>query len=498
MSSSPSIPFPTLSPPQAQTEADSTTPDSVLPDKTGTQDDEPRVDPAPDPESTRILDEATQIYESTSAEQDELRASLGKLIDLCRTLTSRLSTLEPQITELQTTLTLTQSNLTLSLANTEMLEDALRTNAHTRDVGWRRSDSTVRRPVTSSMSYPSSSSVAGIGGDGQANIVVHAPTPVNGTTTPTPNESRFFKFRFGSKTPSPTTPAYPHAQPAHLASASLPSLGLPLEEETRARDDLSAKQESLRRKTSELEAMHTDLSAKEEKLKAKEEELRVREEGIKEAKAREKELEEVKALLEAEKKAGKELEKEKSRVEEEIETLTQSLFEEMVADERRRAAEVEALLKETEEERDAVRGAMRVVEGENGRLRELSAGSRVSEDSPRPAPPLARPPTPPSPTPEANKAIVKVTQEEADETVALTQDEVDPTIQPVEDAPASPPVNGVTDDSTEDLSVEAPPLPTSSPDPWKSQAQIAGSLPRTPPRVHALPTETSPWAEGRA
>lgn len=210
-----------------------------------------------------------------------------------------------------------------------MLEDALRTNAHTRDVGWRRSDSTVRRPIASSISHPPSSSDAGSTRDDQTKIVVHAPTPVSGTTTPTSNESRFFKFRFGAKTPSPTTPAYPHAQPVHLASASLPSLGLPLDEDTRARDELSAKQESLRRKGSELEAMHADLSVKEDKLKAREEELRVREEGIKEAKAREKELEEVKALLEAERKAAKELEKEKARVEEEIETLTQSLFEEV-------------------------------------------------------------------------------------------------------------------------------------------------------------------------
>lgn len=214
-----------------------------------------------------------------------------------------------------------------------MLEDALRTNAHTRDVGWRRSDSTVRRPVASSISYPSSSSVGGVGGEDQTKIVVHAPSPASGTTTPTPNESRFFKFRFGSKTPSPTSPAYPHAQPVHLASASLPSLGLPLDEETRARDELSAKQESLKRKTSELEAMHADLSGKEEKLKAREEELRVREEGIKavkeKEKEREKELEEVKALLEAAKKAGKEMEMEKTRVEEEIESLTQSLFEEV-------------------------------------------------------------------------------------------------------------------------------------------------------------------------
>lgn len=169
----------------------------------------------------------------------------------------------------------------------------------------------------------------------------------------------------------------------------------------------------------------------------------------------------------------------------------------MVADERRRAAEVEALLKETEEERDAVRGAMRVVEGENGRLRELSAGSRVSEDSPRPAPPLARPPTPPSPTPEPNKTVIKLNH--AEDYVALDQDEADKTIQPVEESPAivSPPFNGAMYNSTDELSVEVPPLPESSPDPWKSQTQIAGSPPRTPPRVHALPTETSPWAEGR-
>ncbi|KAG9094646.1 hypothetical protein FRC06_010614 [Ceratobasidium sp. 370] len=422
-------------------------------------------------EST-VIDEARRRFENKCALDEELRESLGKMIELCQSLTTRVQTLEPQILDLQTTLTLTQSNLTLSLANTEMLEDALRTNSQSRDVGWRRSDSNARRPAAASMSYPSAAE--------QAKVVVHAPSPVkssSGTATPmSPPENRFFKFRFGSKTPSPTSPAYPQSQPAHLTSASLPSLGLSIEDEARAKqlEKITSEQEALKLKAAEIDARAQELAEREKNLRAREEEV---ERVFEDSKAREDELEKVKKELEAERKTSEELEKEKSRVQDEIESLTQSLFEEankMVADERRRAAEVEALLRETEEERDAVRGAMRVVEGENGRLRELSAG-RISQESAKvPTSEPTRSVTPPRPgsshsSHEGDRSIHK------------------------EDVPT--PANGV-----ESVSVPTdmlPPAPESSPDPWKAQPPNA-SPPQTPPRIHSLPTETSPWAEGRA
>lgn len=220
-----------------------------------------------------------------------------------------------------------------------MLEDALRHNAHTRDVGWRRSDSTAsRRPVAGSVSY-SHSSISTVSGastgsvDEQgAKIVVHAASPsspplakarvsVSGTTTPTSGESRFFRFRFGSKTPSPTFPPHMVANsssgPAHLTSASLPSLGLPLEEAAASEAKLKPPAPT-----------DIEVAALEQKLKAREEELKAKEEAVKE---REKELSDLRTLLEAEKKNSIELEKEKARVQDEIESLTQSLFEEVRA-----------------------------------------------------------------------------------------------------------------------------------------------------------------------
>ncbi|KAG8736075.1 hypothetical protein FRC10_009721 [Ceratobasidium sp. 414] len=422
-----------------------------------------------------LIDEARRRFENSCAPDEELRESLGKMIELCQSLTTRIQTLEPQILDLQTTLTLTQSNLTLSLANTEMLEDALRSNSQSRDVGWRRSDSTARRPVAASMSYPLAAE--------QAKIVVHAASPVKATSataTPmSPPENRFFKFRFGTKTPSPTSPAYPPPQPAHLTSASLPSLGLSIEDEARAKqiEKIASEQEALKLKAAEIETRNQELVEREKTLNAREEEA---ERVLNDSKEKQDELEKIRKELEAERKTSQELEKEKSRVQDEIESLTQSLFEEankMVADERRRAAEVEALLRETEEERDAVRGAMRVVEGENGRLRELSV-SRVSEESSKPpAIEPARSTTPPRPG------------------SSHSSHEGDRSIQR-EDVPA--PVNGVESASVStDMLPDVPPLPASSPDPWKAQPPNA-LPPQTPPRIHALPTETSPWAEGRA
>ncbi|KAG8704271.1 hypothetical protein FRC09_003657 [Ceratobasidium sp. 395] len=464
---------------------------------------------------SRLIDEARQRFENKCAPDEELRESLGKMIDLCQSLTTRIQTLEPQLLDLQTTLTLTQSNLTLSLANTEMLEDALRSNAQSRDVGWRRSDSASialqragGRPVAASVSYPSAAE--------QAKIVVQAPSPVkSGASTPaagatavpmSPPENRFFKFRFGSKTPSPTSPAYPasQSQPAttHLTSASLPSLGLSIEDEARAKqiEELATKQESLKAKSSELETKQAELVEMEKKLKTREDEA---ERALKASKEKEDELERVKKLLDTEKKTSAELEKEKSRVQDEIETLTQSLFEEankMVADERRRAAEVEALLRETEEERDAVRGAMRVVEGENGRLRELSAsvqmnggeGQTKDEEGTGGVDGIAR---------DGTNEVSKSAPTEvitARPGSSHSSHEGDRSTRKSEEV--STPANGVdsTNPSTDVLPLPIAPIHSSSPDPWGANgASGSSSPPKTPPSIYALPTETSPWAEGR-
>ncbi|KDN35403.1 hypothetical protein RSAG8_11624, partial [Rhizoctonia solani AG-8 WAC10335] len=385
MSSPPSVSSPLAAVPFPSTESEPETSSTPTPDDVAEPTPEP---PEPQDPTAEILEQAKARFEDRCTADEDLRDSVGKLITLCTKLTARISTLEPQLTELQTSLTLTQSNLTLAMANTEMLEDALKHNSHARDVGWRRSDSTASRlgrPPANSLSY-STSSVTSNGSIDEhgTKIVVHAPSPQSppprtATTTlngQAPGESRFFRFRFGSKTPSPTAAVHqankaasPPPSVTHLTSASLPSLGLAIEEAPPTPPSTTSATSTATR------APDPELAALEKRLKEREEEIRAKEESIQ---ARNKELEELKAKLEAEKKLSSELEKEKSKVTEEIETLTQSLFEEankMVSDERRKMAEVEALLRETEEERDAVRGAMKVVEGENGRLRELSAGA---------------------------------------------------------------------------------------------------------------------------
>ncbi|QRV94497.1 hypothetical protein RhiJN_22515 [Ceratobasidium sp. AG-Ba] len=366
---------------------------------------------------SRLIDEARRRLEDKCTPDDDLRDSLAKLVELCQTLTSRVQTLEPQIVDLQTTLTLTQSNLTLSLANTEMLEDALRSNSQSRDVGWRRSDSTARRPVAASVSYPSAAE--------QAKIIVQAPSPA--------------KANSGASTPtSPPMPLFPPANSANSSHVCVVAFAWSHpEEETRAKqvEDLTSQQEALKLKASEIDTRHQELVDLEKKIKAREEEV-------------EKLLKEREAELD---KANN-----------------------MVATERRRMAEVEALLKETEEERDAVRGAMRVIEGENGRARALPDEPLASE------PP--RVPTPPRPesshsSHEGDRSILE--REEA-------PTPIDMAVDTAESANAS----------MDSLPAVVPGLLENSPDPWKAQAPST-SPPKTPPRVHALPTETSPWAENR-
>ncbi|CAE7205621.1 unnamed protein product [Rhizoctonia solani] len=489
--------------------------------------DSPEPIPRPDP-TKQILDQAKARYEDQLTSDGDLRESVGKLITLCTQLTARISTLEPQLTELQTSLTLTQSNLTLAMANTEMLEDALKHNSHTRDVGWRRSDSTAsRRPPANSISY-STSSVTSSGSVDEhgTKIVVHAPAPQSpppraATTVPTgqAGESRFFRFRFGSKTPSPTAAVHqtqakaaspPPVPATHLTSASLPSLGLALE-------DVPPTPPSTTSATSKV--ADPELAALEKKLKEQEEELRAKQESIQ---ARDKELQDLKAKLDAERKVSSELEQEKAKVTEEIETLTQSLFEEankMVADERRKMAEVEALLRETEEERDAVRGAMRVVEGENGRLRELSAGAKKPEeiakvedtkegapvqgDDNKPEPELVEPeaPKPDATKPESIPLPIRDDDSDTNTRGSFESTRADsatkessPIVSPVESEEPAP-----DDEPLTKPVADIPSLPGSSTDLWKGQAwDREVTPPKTPPRVHALPVETSPWAEGRA
>ena len=214
-----------------------------------------------------------------------------------------------------------------------MLEDALkRDNVRARNVGWGRQtptpsilDDDARSPRSFDVEQPVTPSQP----------ISSSPNPLQG------QEGRFFKFRFGNTTPMSAVFAPPNGvHPSHLSSASLPSL-------------LSSKDD-------EMEKLATEL---------------------------EKKKEECKIALE-----------EKKKVEDELESLSQALFEEvcilpgrfllscankdqankMVAEERMRVADFEAELRERASEHEALKLAMKILEEENQRFRNiLTSASQV-------------------------------------------------------------------------------------------------------------------------
>lgn len=268
--------------------------------------------------------------------------------------------------DLEVQLNVAKSNLQLVISNNEMLEEALKrdSSGHSKDVGWRRSgarEGELRRSEERS------------GED--------TPSIESGTNSPisTTQESRFFKFRFTGSSPNPgSRPSTPHdiRSPAingahHLNSPSLPTLPPPPN----------------------------------------------------------KELEELTAELQKERAARKAVADEKEALEAEIESLSQALFEEvrlclpcillkahhykkankMVATERIKRAEAEEELKEAQSEREALRSALRVLEGENVSLRGSSrdaspvvpfakshsrSSSEIALKSAPTSPRSSRPPTP--------------------------------------------------------------------------------------------------------
>lgn len=189
-------------------------------------------------------------------------------------------------TDLQTELTLAKSNLQLALANNEMLEDALKRDGagHSKDVGWRRMSTREQRERELAADSRRQSMESITSAEATSPI---PPSPYTAGAHPppsasTPSEGRFFKFRFGSTSgvSSPRLPGNispnPSLQAVHLTSASLPSL-------VPARD-------------------------------------------------KDKELEDMTALLDQERKAHKAAEAAKTALENELESLSQALFEEVFRD----------------------------------------------------------------------------------------------------------------------------------------------------------------------
>ncbi|KAF8635059.1 hypothetical protein AX17_004039 [Amanita inopinata Kibby_2008] len=288
-------------------------------------------------------------------QEEDLRAALSMVINRVTEMSSLLNEAYKTQAELEVQLNVTKSNLQLIISNNEMLEDALKreSNGHSRDVGWRRRsgrdiDQPCIKPYEGGAGTPEERSKSlDLTSDntttGDSNAGSSVTSPVVPATPPAPasasQDSRFFRFRFtgaSSGTPSrpstrPTTPSGSKGPVAsvggayHLTSPSMPSL-----------------------------PTHTA-----------------------------KEVEDLMSELDKERAARKNIAQEKASLEAELESLSQALFEEankMVATERMKRAETEEELREARLEQEALRSALRCIEGENSHLRG-GGGSKTAPPS---------------------------------------------------------------------------------------------------------------------
>lgn len=281
-----------------------------------------------------IDDELRDVRRVRSQGQEEdLRHALECVIRRVEELSSLLKVAYKTQSELETQLNLAKSNLQLVISNNEMLEEALRreTPCSARDVGWRRWSArevqnlqgTVEdRPKSLDYgalnepgrpSMPSSATTLSVNGAHQSSDIP-ASSGLQPRTPLTSQESRFFRFMLGSGLKSPPVAS-------HLTSPSLPSLI---------------------------------------------------------SDTREREIQDLQSKYDCERQAHQTTAAEKAALEAELESLSQALFEEankMVAVERIKRAETEEELQEARREKDALRQALRVVEGENGQLRSANVTS---------------------------------------------------------------------------------------------------------------------------
>ncbi|RDB16281.1 hypothetical protein Hypma_003048 [Hypsizygus marmoreus] len=257
------------------------------------------------------LHDARRVH--SHGQEEDLRLALNMLIDRLSQLSSMLSEAYKTQADLEVQLNVAKSNLQLVISNNEMLEDALKrdTSGHARDVGWRRSNTR----------------------DAEHNTPIDSPVSATPVPTPTTQESsRFFKFRFTGSSPNPNANAN--------ASGSRPGTPVP--------------------HTPALGAAHHLNSPSLPVL------------PLSQSKERDKELEELEKELEKERKERKKAREDKEALEAELEALSQALFEEankMVATERIRLADTQDELREARLEKEALRSALRLLEGENVHLR---------------------------------------------------------------------------------------------------------------------------------
>ncbi|KAG6375522.1 hypothetical protein JVT61DRAFT_3081 [Boletus reticuloceps] len=394
----------------------------------------------------------------SQGQEEDLRCALDRVLNKVEELSSLLKTAIKTQTELETQLNLARSNLQLVISNNEMLEEALKreTPYSARDVGWRRwSAREVQNHKTDEERHQSldygplneggtptvPSTVAAILVNG---VRPASPSTVQPTTPMTTQESRFFRFRFSSGTRSPALS--PH--PSHLTSPSLSSL-VP--------------------------------------------------------NAREKEFEELQEQLEQERQAHKAAGAAKAALEAELESLSQALFEEvvsslliqlirlntsqankMVATERMKRAETEEELVQTRLEKDALHQALKLIEGENGRLRSAKAPLDMPSDQtdqPETSPPRCSSPDLPSPRASTGPPTREVTPLTAP-SYEIPRHLANFVLRP---AP-KPSLAGLHRKS---LSIES-----------SGTASLSASSPKGPlpsiaasPSVPLMPDEPSPWAD---
>lgn len=312
-------------------------------------------EPHPSPTSAifaGIDDELRDAWRVHSHGQEEdLRYALDRVIKRVEELSSLLKIAYKAQAELETSLSVAKSNLQLMMSNNEMLEEALKreTPCSAKDVGWRRWSAREAQNMqrVSEEEHRKSLDYGPLNDSGAPSHPTNTPSIVLNGTEPSPTapssatssttsqnnqEGRFFRFRFNSGSKPPAVHSSPQHS-SHLTSPSLPTLV---------------------------------------------------------ASTREKEILELQEQLERERLAHTLATAEKAAIEAELESLSQALFEEankMVATERIKRAETEEELQEVRLEKDALKDALRLIEGENDRLRgaQLSAGGVSDKTLQRPS-----------------------------------------------------------------------------------------------------------------
>lgn len=132
--------------------------------------------------------------------------------------------------DLEVQLNVAKSNLQLVIANNEMLEEALKrdSSGQARDVGWRRTSGreseAKERASTDSRSMDLVSEESSGSAVPSPTVPISAPPAVSNA-----QDNRFFKFRFSGSASSSPRPSSQPGTPAlnglsHLTSPSMPSL----------------------------------------------------------------------------------------------------------------------------------------------------------------------------------------------------------------------------------------------------------------------------------